>query len=175
MPPIRNGTGSSPLPRTKRTKSDVVYTPEWCARDMIHFFRPSGVVMDPCRGKGVFHGLLPEGSPWCEISEGKDFFDWTGGVDWLVGNPPYSQTREWLRHSYRLADDVLYLMPYRNITSGYGLLVEMRRFGWMKHVRVYGTGNLLDFPMGNAIVAVHVRRGYRGDTGFSFYQENAGE
>jgi hypothetical protein len=152
-------------------KSDVVYTPPWCARDMVDHFKPSGTVLDPCKGAGVFLRFLPPGTAWCEIAEGVDFYQWRGPVDWVVGNPPYSQTRAWLRHSYRVAANVLYLVPFRNLTSGYGLLEEMRAFGWLRHVRVYGTGGRLGFPMGNAVVAAHVARGYRGDTGFSFYSE----
>lgn len=153
-----------------RTKSDVVYTPRWCAEDMVKFFKPTGVVMEPCRGQGVFMEFLPEDAKWCEITEGKDFYEYKEPVDWLVSNPPYSQTRQWLRHSYTIAKNVLYLMPFRNVTSGYGLLVEMRKFGWLRHVRVYGTGGLLNFPMGNAVAAFHVEKDYRGDTGFSFFQ-----
>jgi len=155
-----------------KTKSDVVYTPSWCAKDMVEHFKPSGVILDPCKGKGVFLGFLPPDTHWCEITEGKDFYDWKTPVDWLISNPPYSQTRVWLRHSYTIADNIVYLVPYRNITSGYGCLEEMREYGWMKHVRVYGTGGKLGFPMGNAIIALHIQRGYRGDTGFSFYQED---
>ena len=154
------------------TKSDVVYTPSWCAKDMVEFFKPSGIVLEPCRGGGAFMEFLPPDARWCEIAEGRDFFGWHQPVDWLVSNPPYSQTRQWLRHSYTIARNVLYLVPFRNMTSGYGLLVELRQFGWLKHVRVYGTGGLLGFPMGNAVAAFHIERGYRGATGFSFYQED---
>jgi len=27
---------------------------------------------------------------WCEITEGKDIFEYAGMVDWIVSNPPYS-------------------------------------------------------------------------------------
>ena len=33
---------------TKR--GDRVYTPEWVARDMLEHFRPSGRILEPCRG-----------------------------------------------------------------------------------------------------------------------------
>lgn len=155
-----------------KTKSDVVYTPAWCAKDMVDHFKPAGKILEPCKGAGVFLEFLPSDTHWCEISEGVDFYEWTSCVDWIISNPPYSQTRPWLKHSYQIADNIVYLVPFRNITSGYGLLVEMREYGWMKEVRCYGTGGKLGFPMGNAIVAIHIERGYRGDTGFSFYCEN---
>lgn len=156
----------------KKAEADVVYTPDWCARDMVRHFRPEGVVLDPCRGKGAFTPYLPEGHLWCEIAEGRDFYLFHDRVDWVIGNPPYSHTRRWLLHSYKIARDVCYLVPFRNVTSGYGLLEEMRNYGWMRAVRVYGTGNLLGFPMGNCIVAIHVQKGYRGQTAFSFYKES---
>lgn len=167
MPPLPKGWKSS----TKTTRSDVVYTPSWVAKDMVEHFQPNGVILDPCKGRGVFLDYLPSDAMWCEISEGRDFFQWTSPVNWVISNPPYSLTRPWLRHSYKVAENIAYLVPYRNITSGYGLLAEMREYGWMKHVRVYGTGGKLGFPMGNAIVAIHVQRGYSGDTGFSFFSE----
>lgn len=153
------------------TYSDVVYTPEWCAADMVQFFRPHGRILEPCKGKGVFLKFLPPETMWCEIEEGVDFFKWTDPVDWLVSNPPYSKTREWLRHSYTLAHDILYLVPLRNITSGYGCLKEIYQFGGFKHIRLYGTGGKLNFPMGNAVSAIHIQKNYKGPTGFSFYED----
>ena len=152
-----------------RGKSDVVITPDWAAKDILNHFAPSGVVLDPCRGPGAFHRLLPEGSPWCEISEGVDFFEWTTPVDWVVGNPPYSLTRPWFKHSYGVADHLLYLVPCRNIFSGYGFVREIYGFGGFREIRFYGTGGRLGFPMGNAVAAFHVERQWRGPTTFTFY------
>lgn len=148
---------------------DVVYTPDWCAKDMVTHFNPSGIVLDPCRGLGAFHNLLPEGSPWCEISDGSDFFDWVEPVDWVIGNPPYSLTRPWFRHSAAIADHIVYLIPLRNLFSGYGFVRELSEWGGLREIRLYGTGNRLGFPMGNAIGAVHAERGWRGETVMSFY------
>lgn len=148
---------------------DVVYTPEWVAEDMVSHFNPTGVVLDPCRGRGAFHDLLPEGSPWCEISEGRDFFDWHEPVDWVISNPPYSLTRKWFRHSYEIADNLVYLIPLRNLFSGYGFVRELCEYGGIVEIRLYGTGGRLGFPMGNAVGAVHARRDYRGETTLSFF------
>lgn len=150
-------------------RGDVVYTPAWVAADMVAHFQPAGVVLEPCKGAGVFLDYLPPGSPWCEIAEGRNFFDWYQSVDWLIGNPPYSMTRIWFRHSYRLAADIVYLVPLRNIFSGYGFVREIHDYGGIPEIRLYGTGARLGFPMGNAVGAIHLRRGYRGSTTFSFY------
>jgi len=154
-------------------QGDIVYTPEWAARDMIEHFRPNGTILDPCRGKGAFHDLMPGGSPWCEITDGRDFFAWTTPVDWVIGNPPYSMTRRWFRHSYEIAENLVYLIPLRNLFSGYGFVREVYEYGSIVEIRCYGTGGRLGFPMGNAVGAVHVRRGHRGPMEFSFYDELA--
>jgi hypothetical protein len=142
----------------------VVYTPDWIVFDMLEHFQPTGTILDPCRGNGAFHDRLPDGSPWCEIAEGRDFFAWREMVDWVVGNPPYSITRAWFQHSYRIAENLLYLIPIRNLFGSYGSLREIGEYGGLRAVRLYGTGGRCSFPMGNAIGAVHIARGYDGPT-----------
>lgn len=65
--------------------ADVVYTPDWAAKDMVDFFRPSGRILEPCKGGGVFLKYLPPETEWCEIAEGVDFFAWSKPVDWCCG------------------------------------------------------------------------------------------
>jgi len=79
-------------------------------------------------------------------------------------------TRRWFRHSYTIAKNLLYLVPLRNVFSGFGFLREIAAFGGIRAIRVYGTGGLLGFPMGNAVGAFHVERGYDGATMFSYPQ-----
>ena len=148
---------------------DIVYTPDWVAKDMIEYFEPSGVVLDPCAGAGAFLDLLPLGSPWCEIDADRDFFGWTERVDWVIGNPPYSLTRRWFQHSYTIADHLCYLVPLRNVFSGYGFVREIHSYGGIRAIRVYGTGGRLGFPMGNAVGAFHIERDYTGPTAFTLY------
>lgn len=150
-------------------QGDVVYTPAWCAEDMVTHFKPTGDVLDPCKGRGVFLDYLPS-AKWCEITEGVDFFDWDQPVDWVISNPPYSLTRKWFRHSYTIAENLVYLVPLRNVFSGYGFLREIAEFGGIVEIRTYGTGAKLGFPMGNAIGAFHIRKGHVGPTIFSDYQ-----
>lgn len=148
---------------------DIVYTPAWAVTDMLEHFTPTGRVLDPCRGAGAFTDQLPAGTPWCEITDGRDFFDWHEPVDWVIGNPPYSLTRKWFQHSYRIADHLLYLVPLRNVFSGYGFVREIHEYGGIAAIRLYGTGGRLGFPMGNAVGAFHIVRGHSGLTRFSFF------
>ena len=38
---------------------------------MVEFFKPSGRILEPCKGDGVFLKYLPS-AEWCEIQEGRD-------------------------------------------------------------------------------------------------------
>lgn len=118
-------------------RGDVVFTPHWVAADMVAHFHPAGSILEPSKGSGAFMAVLPPGTEWCEIAEGRDFFAWTKHVDWVIGNPPYSMTREWFRHSYTVADNLLYLVPLRNIVSGFGFVREIYDFGGIVEIRLY--------------------------------------
>jgi hypothetical protein len=157
----------------RRAAGDKCFTPAWAAQDIVTHFAPQGVVLEPCRGRGAIHDLLPAGSPWCEIDDGRDFFTFTEPVDWIVSNPPYDQTRAFMRHAFTLADNVVFLVPARNVVSGYGTVQESAGFGGLVEVRWYGSGNRLGFPMGNAIAAFHWRRGHNGETRMSYHDESS--
>lgn len=148
--------------------ADQVYTPEWVAKDMIEWFKPSGKILEPCKGFGAILKQLPNSAEWCEITEGKDFYDWNTPVDWIISNPPYSKFREWMNHSYSIADNIVYLCPLNKFFNAYGQVKICREYGWVKHIRIYGTGTKLNFPMGNTIGAMHFARNYFGATEWSF-------
>jgi hypothetical protein len=152
---------------------DAVQTPDWCAADMVRHFKPSGRILEPCRGLGAFMRQLPPDALWCEIKDDVDFFDWRDPVDWIITNPPYSLTRPFLHHALAVADNVVFLLPARNIFSGYGTVRECAGWGGMAAIRWYGTGARLDFPMGNAIAAIHWKRGHKGIILETFYEDEA--
>lgn len=148
---------------------DVVYTPDWVARDMVEFFRPDGTILDPSSGDGVFLKYLPS-SEWCEIEKGRDFFSWNTPVDWLFGNPPYSQFSEWLDHSMSIAKNICYLVPCNKAFNSYSMIERVSEWGGMRHMRVYGPGSRLKFPIGYAIGAIHYQRDYSGAMGISIFE-----
>jgi hypothetical protein len=147
--------------------ADVVYTPDWVARDMVEFFKPSGRILEPCKGDGAFMRYLP-GAEWCEIAEGRDFFAFTEHVDWCFGNPPYRMSGKWIRHSMEIANEFVYLLPCDKPFISYGMLTTMRRWGSLVHIRIYGTGSSLGFPIGYAVGALHFQRDYHGSIGLSY-------
>ena len=154
----------------RKKGNDCIYTPEWVALDMVNHFKPEGLILDPCKGKGVFTDIL-ENSEWCEITEGRDFFDWARPVDWIISNPPFSLMRKFILHSFTVADDIVYLVPVWKIYLAYGLVLKGKEYGGIKEIRWYGTGSKLGFPMGNGIGAVHWKRGYTGGLHDTFYKD----
>jgi hypothetical protein len=152
--------------------ADVVFTPDWCASDIVKWFQPSGRLLEPCAGDGAFLRYMP-GADWCEITKGRDFFRWSEPVDWIITNPPYSVLREFVLHGFKVSMNGVYLVPLKNLFVAHGFMADCWQYGWLKHVRVYGTGSRLGFPMGNAVGAMHFERGYWGATSWSWYRHSA--
>lgn len=161
------------LDRLLVKQGDRVFTPDWAASDLVNFFSPSGRILEPCCGDGAILAHLPDSAEWCEIDKGRDFFLWRDPVDWVISNPPYSKLRPFLRHAFAIGKNVAFLVPARNVFSGYGTVREARYYGKMKNIRWYGTGGRLGFPMGNAIAAIHWERGHSGDCRESFFEDDA--
>lgn len=74
------------------------YTPKSLAAYVIGYtpVGPTDTILEPCRGGGSFYDQLPDGRrEWCEVGEvqefgaGRDFFQWTKPVDWVITNPPF--------------------------------------------------------------------------------------
>jgi len=96
--------------RSMVTKSgnDRIYTPEYLSEFIVDHFKPSGNILEPCRGNGSFTKFLPD-CDWCEIDDGRDFLTHAGKYDWIITNPPYSKYLDFLKHSFELADNVVFL------------------------------------------------------------------
>ena len=121
-------TAQPQLLRIALDKKDVVYTPDWVARDMVEFFKPTGRILEPAAGDGAILKYLP-GADWCEIEQGRDFYEWVTAVDWIVTNPPYSQFGKFLDHSFLIAPDILFLIPTNKPFNGYEIMTRIRDWG----------------------------------------------
>ncbi len=146
---------------------DIVYTPRELAHDMVEFFNPCGACLDPCAGDDVFYRLFPSGAEWCEIERGRDFYSWTTPVDWIISNPPYSHLLAWIRHSFTVAENIVYLIPYHRGFASAQFIADLMKWGGIVHTRWYGTGTNWGFSFGHALAAVHYRAGYIGSTSWS--------
>jgi hypothetical protein len=141
---------------------DVVYTPDHIAKHIIDLLQPSGVCVDPCKGDGAFYKHLPEGSLYCELREGSDFLLFKQRCDWIIGNPPYSVFKDFLDHSFELSDNVSFLVPTNKIFQRQVIMESINRYGGIKSMVIYGSGQLLGFPFGFSVGNFHFQRGYKG-------------
>ena len=145
--------------------TDKVYTPENIAKLIINKFNLSGKVLDPFKGQGAFYNNYPETvkKDWCEIDEGKDFFEYKEHVDWIISNPPYSIYDEVMNHSFEIADNIVYLVPLNKIVSSLGRVKKIQEFGGVPFIYIIGASRC-GFPFGFPCCAIYVKRGYTGET-----------
>ena len=135
---------------------------------MVEFFKPSGRILEPAAGDGAFLKYLP-GADWCEIEKGRDFYLLQEHYDWIVSNPPFTQYSQWLYKSFDIAPNILYLVPRNKAFNGYEMMTKTRKWGGIKHMRVYGTGADVGFEIGFAMGALHYQKDYHGPMEISFY------
>lgn len=151
-------------------EKDVVYTPGWLAKELIDYFKPSGSILEPCAGDNAFLKYLPTAA-WCEITKGKDFFLCHDKFDWVFGNPPYKIFGDWLRHSFEIAENIMYLIPINKIYNSYGTMKEIKKYGGVSKIYVIGRGELANFTMGYPVGGVHFKKNYKGGTYHVFRED----
>ena len=180
-PTNSNKTGQS-------TIQDVVMTPYHTAKWIVEHFEPQGKMLEPCRGEGAFYTAMQEYKSsrlcksirvseerqstnddvdWCEISEGKDFFDYNGKVDWIITNPPYSIFDDFLDKAFEVADNVVFFVPFSKLFKSKSNDQAVMKYGDVKEIVNLGTGNAHGFPVGFMVGAIHYQRNYKGDIKFS--------
>lgn len=148
-------------PNRNYKSDDVVMTPEELAIKLINHFKPQGKGLEPCRGTGNIWRNL-DNADWCEISEDKDFFDYKEQVDYIFTNPPWSQIRKFLQHSYELANDVYMLFTINHLWTK-ARLKDMRDAGFgIKEICIFDTPS--NFPqLGFQVGMVHLQKNYDGN------------
>lgn len=144
--------------------SDVVYTPRAISKGIIDFLSPNGLCLDPCAGDGVFFDFLPKGSLWCEIEKGKDFLLFDGKVDWVIGNPPYSIFEEFLLKAFDISDNVSFLVPTNKVFQRQLIMDRIGRYGGIKSILIYGSGQTIGFPFGFSVGNFHFKKDWSGET-----------
>lgn len=146
-------------------KNDVVFTPDWMAEKICSMFDINGTILEPCKGEGVFLKYLPDNTEWCEIAEGRNFYDYDKSIDWIVTNPPYSDFNRFLEHSFELANDIVLLVPVAKMMKSMGALKLVFDYGGIVSCHFIG-GSRAGFPFGFPVGIYHLQRGYVGKTLF---------
>src|SRR3990167_8003744 len=151
-------------------KNDVVFTPDWLAEIICSMFPIKGLVLEPCKGEGVFMKYLPPDTMWCEIAEGKNYYDFNEKVDWIVTNPPYSDFDRFLDHSFLLADNVILLVPIAKIMKSMGTLKKLFTYGGIVSCHFLGGGSA-GFPFGFPVGIYHFKKDHKGQTFFGLLEK----
>lgn len=156
------------VPTRNGPEHDKVYTPRKMARDVVEHFSPSGIVLEPCRGDGSFLEAFPDDADarWCELDEGRDFFDWHERVDWIISNPPWSEFRAFNVHAMSLATNVVWIIPLVHFSSR-ARIRDVRESGFgLKEMLLLNTPK--EWPQsGFQIAALHFHNGFKGRTKIS--------
>lgn len=154
------------VPKHNLPKNDLVYTPENIAISIINHFSPKGKILDPCKGSGVFYDNYPKEceKDWCEISEGRDFFDYDEKVNWIVTNPPWSMMREFLEKGYDVADNIVYLSTITHFCTKNRLKTMREKDFGIKEILLINTPPKPWPQSGFQVAAVHLQKGYKNDS-----------
>lgn len=155
-------TATQPNRTGRATASDSVMTPSHIAAMVVEHFNPTGKILEPARGTGNFFNILPN-ADWCEITEGKDFFEYKNRVDWIITNPPYSIYDKFLEHCFEVADNVVLLVPLQKAFKSMKNQKLVDSYGGLKEVFIIGGGGKCGFAFGFLTGCLYYQCGYRGD------------
>ena len=133
------------IPKKNIEEKDNVMTPNYLAEQVINHYindillHKTGRIshiLDPCCGKRAFgRALYATGSyldfscTEYDITTNINFLkvDYTGHkFDWIISNPPWSKCREFTKHAYKSAHNVLWLITINHILALKARLRDMK-------------------------------------------------
>jgi len=148
---------------TTSTPNDVVMTKIETAKWIINYFKPTGKILEPCKGDGAFYNQFDGDKDWCEITKGKNFFEYDKRVDWIITNPPFSIFDKFLLKSFEIADNIVFFCPLNKVFKGKKLDVEIKKYGDIKKIVHMGGGNKHGFPFGFSTGCIYYKKNYTGN------------
>ena len=158
----RAGIPTKPNMTGKATASDTIQTNLKIAEMIVEVFNPHGLVLEPCRGNGNIYKYLPEPKDWCEILQGRDFFDYHKKVDWIITNPPYSIYDRFLEHCFEVTDNVVLLVPIAKAFKSMQIERMVDKYGGLSVIWLIGSGTDCGFGFGFPTGCLYYQRGYTG-------------
>ena len=144
------------------TAADSVQTPLKIAKMIVEHYHPIGKCLEPCRGEGAFFQFFPGQKDWCEIKEGKDFFNYHRKVNWIITNPPYSIYNDFLQHCFDLANNVVLLCPIAKAFKSLTIERLVAKYGGLKEIWLIGSGAACGFNFGFPTGCLYYKKGYAG-------------
>lgn len=158
-----NGKNEDYLKRT----NDKIYTPLKISKMIIDSLpiKEEDTLYDPFYGNGSFYEQFPKQNKlyFSEIDLGKDFFEFETKVDWIISNPPYSIFDDVLKHSFEIAENVVYLIPANKIFASMNRIRQTLNYGNIKEMRLISASKC-GFPFGFPCVSIWIKKNYKGST-----------
>tara|TARA_R100000353_G_scaffold149690_1_gene108115 strand:+ start:332 stop:820 length:489 start_codon:yes stop_codon:yes gene_type:complete len=116
--------------KQRKKANDVFITPLELAKNHINMieYNENDLWLDPCKNNGSYYNQYPSDcqKDYCEILEGKDFFEYQGNPSIICDNPPYSILDNWFKKVIELNPRVYScLIGVGNLTA--------RRIEWFKN------------------------------------------
>ena len=154
----------SKLRKVKRySETDDRQTSIDLCQKIVDYFKPSGIILEPCKGDGNFLKVLPIDSEWCEIKENRNFFDYNNKVNWIITNPPWSLFGEFLKHSLEISNHIVFIAAFHYIGTKKRLKMLKDLQFWIKDIL------LVETPIswggwGFQLVCFHFEKFYSGNT-----------
>lgn len=149
--------------KEKLIKSDIVFTPIHIATWIINYFSPNGKILDPCMGNGAFYNQFPGEKFWCEITLGRDFFEYKQIVDWIITNPPFTRIEDFMEHAFKLSKNVVYLLPAHKTFSSWKRIRLIEDYGGIKTILLI-KGQQCNFPFRYPYGVFYFKKKYKGPT-----------
>lgn len=149
-------------PNRNYKSNDIVMTPITLAKQLVNHLKPAGIILEPCKGTGNFIEAFKEHdleTDWCEITKGKNFFNYDKKVNWIITNPPWSQIRTFLNKSMEISDNVCFLMTINHLWTKARLRdIKEKGFG-IKEIIIFDTPT--NFPqLGFQVGMVYLKKGH---------------
>jgi len=153
--------------KKRESPNDVFLTPPELAKKQIDMidFKHDEVWLDPFKNTGNYYNQFPtDKKDWCEILEGKDFFEYNMDVGVVCSNPPYSCIDDILKKSTELNPRVIsYLIGMGNLTAKRIEYMEGRGYGltqihMCKVFKWYGMSFIVNFEKDKKSIITYDRK-----------------
>lgn len=123
----------------KNNFNDRIFTPNHIVKDIMDWVKPKGHLLEPFFGDGAFHSemIRLDGvtTNWLEIDLGFDFFEHNEKYDYIITNPPYSCFTKVLEHCFKLADNVVLLIPHNKLWTSDKRIDMIEEYGTWTYKR----------------------------------------
>ena len=164
----------------KKTTEDIVYTPKNIAELTLNliksYIKQTDKILEPCIWWSAFYDILKEeykNIDWCEIEKWRDFFEYNKKVDWIITNPPYSIYEDFLYHSMKLANNIVFLVPLSKAFTSLRRIKNLYEWWGFKKIWILPyTWNQVWFPHWFPIWVLWMQKWFKDNWDIIYLEDN---